>query len=121
MGPGTKDRLTKGMFVVAGAVALFLLQTMPPFDSALWLPLLLAGPALTGLVMRLRGWPWGLGAASWAGMGVVSLFYDWILHNEDQAFHVVLIAVEPLLVAAGAGIGRLVASIGHRVASRTEA
>lgn len=109
--------LTRGLAVVVGAVALFVLQMLPPFDSVLWLPLLLAGPVLTGVVMRLRSWPWKLGAAAWAGMGLVSLLYDWALHNEDQAFHVVLTVMEPLLVAAGAGIGRLVAFVGHRASS----
>lgn len=115
------NRLTTGFAVVAGAVALFVLQAVPPFDSVLWLPLLLAGPVLTGVLMRLLSWPWKLGAAAWAGMGLVSLIYDWVLYNEDQAFHVVLTVIEPLLVAAGAGIGRLVASVGHRESSHAGA
>jgi hypothetical protein len=68
----------------------------------------IVGPLLTGLVMEIRGWPWKLGAAAWAMMGVISLIYDWVLYNEDQAFHVALTIWMAAMVAVGAAIGRLI-------------
>ena len=56
--------------------------------------------------MRLRGWPWRLGAASWALTAVISLFWDWFLYNEDQAFHLMLTIMLPALVALGAALGQ---------------
>ena len=101
--------------VVVAAVAIWALNFIPPFDNELWLPTLLVGPLLTGVVMRLGGWPWRLGAASWALTAVISLFWDWILFDEDKAFHLGLIVVLPALVALGAALGRGIAWVQSRV------
>jgi hypothetical protein len=100
--------------VVVGAVAIFALNFIPPFDNALP-PIVLLGPLLTGIIMRLRGWPWKLGAASWALMGLISLFWDWILYDEDKAFHVALTVIVVVLVAFGAAIGRGLLSVRSRL------
>jgi hypothetical protein len=109
------NRLRNAAFVVAGAAAIFTLNWIPPFNNELWLPTLLLGPVLTGLVMRLADWPWKLGAASWALTGLSALLWDWILNNEDQAFHAVLTIIEPLLVAIGAAIGLITRSLKLRL------
>jgi hypothetical protein len=87
-----------------------------PFDAVLF-PIVFFGPLLTGIVMRVRGWPWKLGAVAWAVMGLISLVYDWILYNEDKAFHVVLTLAMTALVAVGAAIGAAVSRRLERVRS----
>lgn len=99
------NRLRDAAFVVGAAVVIFTLNFLPPFDNALPL-VVLFGPLLTGIVMRLVGRRWKLGAASWALMGLISLFWDWILYDEDKAFHVVLTVFVAVLVALGAAAGR---------------
>jgi hypothetical protein len=113
--PRADNSFRTAAFVVVAALAIWALNFIPPFDNALWMPTLLLGPLLTGFVMRLRGWPWPLGAASWALTAVISLFWDWLLFNEDQLFHLVLTMMLPALVALGAALGRLVVSLQHRV------
>jgi hypothetical protein len=110
-----RNGLRDAAFVVAGAVAIFALNFIPPFDNALP-PIVLFGPLLTGIIMRLGGWPWKLGAASWALMGLISLFWDWILYDEDKAFHVALTVGVVVLVALGAAIGRGLLSARSRFA-----
>jgi Sec-independent protein secretion pathway component TatC len=100
----SRDRVRQALFVVLGA-ALFALN-FGPIDAVLF-PIVIAGPLITGLVMELRGWPWKLGAAAWAMMGVISLVYDWILYNEDQAFHVALTIWMASVVALGVMVVRL--------------
>jgi hypothetical protein len=101
-----RDRVRPALFVVLGGAALFALN-FGPIDAVLF-PIVIVGPLVTGLVMELRGWPWKLGAAAWAMMGVISLVYDWILYNEDQAFHVALTIWMAAVVALGAMVGRLI-------------
>ncbi len=113
--PTVGNRSRTAAFVVVAALAIWALHFIPPFDNELWLPTLLLGPVLTGLVMWLRGWPWRLGAVSWALTAVISLFWDWILFNEDKAFHVGLAVLLPALVALGAALGRGITSVRFRV------
>ena len=101
-----RDRLRQGLLVLVGGAALFGLN-FGPFDAVLF-PIVIIGPLLTGLVMELRGWPWKLGAAAWATMGLISLVYDWVLYNEDQAFHVALTLWMAATVALGALAGRFI-------------
>lgn len=113
--PNAENRIRTAAFVVVAALAIWALNFIPPFDNELWMPTLLLGPLLTGVVMRLHGWPWRLGATSWALTAVISLFWDWFLFNEDQVFHLVLTIVLPALVALGAALGRGIASLQLRV------
>lgn len=104
-GVDTSRPWRRALFVVLGGAGLFGLN-FGPFDAVLF-PMVIVGPLLTGLVMELRRWPWVLGAAAWAVMGVISLVYDWVLHDEDQAFHVALTIWMFLLAALGAMAVRL--------------
>lgn len=110
-----ENKIRTAAFVVVAALAIWALNFIPPFDNELWMPTLLVGPLLTGVVMGLRGWPWRLGAASWALTAVISLFWDWILFNEDKAFHLLLTIMLAALVALGAALGRGIASLQLRV------
>lgn len=110
-----KTKIRTAAFVVVATLAIFALNFIPPFDNELWMPTLILGPLLTGLVMRLRGWPWRLGAASWALTAVISLVWDWIDSNEDKAFHLTLIIMLAALVALGAALGRTIANVQLRV------
>jgi hypothetical protein len=80
--------------------------------------IVLAGPLLTGIVMRLRGWPWRLGAAAWALNGLAMLAYDWALNNEDQAYHAGLALVMAALVALGAALGHGVLAVHSQVRTK---
>jgi hypothetical protein len=101
-------RLRSSAYVALAGAGIFLLN-FGPFDAALF-PIVVFGPLVTGIVMRLRDWPWKLGAAAWGLMGAISLVYDWILYDEDKAFHVVLTIVMVALTALGAAIGRWITS-----------
>jgi hypothetical protein len=102
-------RLQQTAYVVLAAAAIFTLILFEPTGN-LEFAVVLLGPLLTGLIMRLRGWPWKLGAAAWGLNGVTMLSYDWIINSEDRAFHIVLTVVMVALVALGAGLGRAIAS-----------
>jgi hypothetical protein len=102
-------RLRQTAYVVLAAAAIFTLILFEPTGN-LEFAVVLLGPLLTGLIMRLRGWPWKLGAAAWGLNGVTMLSYDWIINSEDRAFHIVLTVVMVALVALGAGLGRAIAS-----------
>jgi hypothetical protein len=102
-------RLQQTAYVVLAAAAIFTLILFEPTGN-LEFAVVLLGPLLTGLIMRLRGWPWKLGAAAWGLNGVTMLSYDWIINSEDRAFHIVLTVVMVALVALGAGVGRAIAS-----------
>lgn len=120
--PGNESNwLRNAACVVVGAVAIFALNWIPPFDNQLWLPTLFFGPLLTGIVMRLRGWPWKLGAVSWGLMGLIALFWDWIIYNDDKAFHAMLTITVPVLVAIGAAIGHVIASARLRASGNSGA
>lgn len=103
-----EDRIRNAGYVALAGAGLFVLN-FGPIDALLF-PIVVFGPLLTGIVMRLREWPWRLGAAAWGLMGVISLVYDWILYDEDKAFHVVLTVVMVGLTALGAAIGRAIRS-----------
>jgi hypothetical protein len=102
-------RLQQTAYVVLAAAAIFTLILFEPTGN-LEFAVVLLGPLLTGLIMRLRGWPWKLGAAAWGLNGVTMLSYDWIINSEDRAFHIVLTVVMVALVALGARLGRAIAS-----------
>jgi hypothetical protein len=108
-----RKRLKDGTLVVVAAWALFALNFIPPFDNALP-AIVLFGPILTGAVMWLRSWQWKLGAASWALMGLISLFWDWVLNDEDKLFHVALTVGVVVLTALGAAFGRAVVALRAR-------
>jgi hypothetical protein len=111
VGLRANSRLWQAAYVGLAAAAIFTLLLFEPTGN-LEFAIVLLGPLLTGIVMRIRGWPWKLGAAAWGTNGLVMLSYDWIINNEDQIFHVVLTLVMVGGVALGAAIGRTIASGG---------
>ena len=98
-------RTRRAAYVGLGAALIFTLILFEPAGN-LEFAIVLLGPLLTGIVMRLRGWPWKLGAAAWGLNGLAMLSYDWIINSEDRAFHLVLTLVMVALVALGAAIAR---------------
>lgn len=117
--PSADHRFRTAAIVVVAGLAIWGLNFIPPFDNELWLPILLLGPLMTGVVMRLRGWPWQLGAASWALSAAITLFWDWFAFSEDRVFHLVLIIMLPALVALGAALGWGVAALQLRAPDRS--
>jgi hypothetical protein len=115
VGQRRNTRLRQTAYVVLAAAAIFTLILFEPTGN-LEFAIVLLGPLLTGLVMRLRGWPWRVGAAAWGLNGLTMLSYDWIINSEDRAFHIVLTLGMVALVALGAGVGRAIASARLRLA-----
>ena len=72
----------------------------------LFIPLVLAGPLVTGALGASRGIAFRWVALAWAIGGVSMLVSDWVLNNEDRLFHAVLTLVMVLL----AGVGFAIAS-----------
>jgi hypothetical protein len=72
--------------------------------DALFLPLVVVGPLVTGAVAASRGvraaWP----AVLWASAGLAMLWSDWVVNQEDQVFHLVVAVVTALLALAGWGV-----------------
>ena len=110
------NRLRAAALVAAGAAALFALNFIPPLDNAMELVVLI-GPLLTGIVMAIGRRPGKLGATAWGLMGLISLFWDWILYDEDKAFHVALTIGLVAVVALGAAIGAGLRSARSRIAA----
>ena len=56
----------------------------------LFIPLVLLGPIVTGIVWAVRRQSWRGPALAWAIAGVGMLVSDWVINDEDQLFHVVV-------------------------------
>jgi hypothetical protein len=85
----------------------FLIGTLA-WIGPLFIPLVLAGPIVSGVVGATKGVAFRWLAAAWATGGVVMLASDWIANNEDKAFHAVLTIVMVVLAGAGWRIARAV-------------
>lgn len=72
----------------------------------LFIPLVLAGPLLTGAILATRrvGLPWV--AALWVSTGLGMTWSDWLVNREDVGFHLALAVVMPLLAGVGWGAVR---------------
>ena len=73
----------------------------------IFIPLVLLGPLFTGALAGWRGWPllrWV--ALAWALGGLVMTVSDWIVNEEDVAFHLALTVVMPALAAVAWYAGR---------------
>lgn len=66
----------------------------------LFIPLVVAGPIITGAVAATRRIPLGAVVACWGAAGLTMLVEDWIVNHEDVAFHAVLTVVMGTLAAA---------------------
>lgn len=73
----------------------------------LFIPLVLAGPPLSGAILASRrvGYTWV--AVLWASTGLGMLWSDWIVNHEDVLFHLALALVMPLLAGIGWGVVRV--------------
>jgi hypothetical protein len=116
VGQRRSTRVRHAAYVALATAAVFTLILFEPTGD-LEFAIVLLGPLVTGIVMRLRDWPWRLGAAAWGLNGLAMLSYDWIINSEDRAFHVVLTLVMVGLVALGAGIGRGFLAVRFRFAA----
>jgi hypothetical protein len=67
----------------------------------LFIPLVLAGPVISGAVGAARGVPYRWIALAWAVAGVSMVISDWIANHEDRAFHAVLTVVMVGLAGTG--------------------
>lgn len=77
----------------------------------LFVPLVLAGPPVTGAVAATRqvGLSWVV--VLWVSAGLNMVWTDWVVNREDVAFHVVVSVLMALLAAAGFGAVRLAARV----------
>jgi hypothetical protein len=103
----THKRLAIGL---AGAAAINGVVFSPLGDEGFF-AIALFGPIASGIVVGLMRGDTRLAAATWAATGLFWLVLDWIIHQEDVAFHAVLALVMAGLVALGASIARAA----HRV------
>ena len=97
---------TRTQLVVAIALgqAVGLLGYIDP----LFIPLVLAGPLVTGGLAAARGISMGLVVAVWVSAGLNMTAMDWLLLREDVVFHLVLTVVMSVLATAGYGVVRAV-------------
>jgi hypothetical protein len=73
----------------------------------IFIPLILAGPLITGAVAATRGLPAAWPAVLWFSAGINMLWTDWVVNREDVAFHAVVSVLVTLLALAGWGVVRL--------------
>jgi hypothetical protein len=75
--------------------------------DALFIPLVLAGPPVTGAILASRrvGYAWV--AVLWASTGLGMAWSDWLVNREDVMFHLALAVIMPLLAGIGWGVVRL--------------
>jgi hypothetical protein len=91
--------------VVLGTAIISGLLFSPAGDQGFFAVVVL-GPLATGIVAATLGRDWRPAAATWALVGFVMLAYDWILNDEDKAFHVLLTVAMAALVWGGAKLAR---------------
>lgn len=85
-------RVLIGGLALAGA--LFLVD-------AAYLPALLIGPPLTGVIVARQGGQRSTAVGLWVVAGLALLAYDWIDAGEDRIFHVVVTVFTALTAWAG--------------------
>ena len=73
----------------------------------LFIPLVLAGPLLSGAILAYLDVSYAWVAALWASTGFGMMWMDWVINREDVAFHLVLAVIMPLLAGIGWGAVRL--------------
>lgn len=92
--------------VVGAGVVLAALAWIDP----LFIPLVLLGPVMTGVVWSVRRESWRGPALTWTIAGAGMLISDWVVNNEDQIFHVVV----TLLMVGLLRLAHLLASLPRR-------
>lgn len=66
----------------------------------IFIPLVLAGPIVTGAVAASRGIRLAWVVLAWVIAGISMILSDWLINHEDVVFHVALTVVMPTLAAA---------------------
>jgi hypothetical protein len=92
-----------------------------PLGDEWFIAMALLGPIATGIVVGLWHGDTRLAAATWAASGLVWLVGDWVVNQEDVAFHAALALVMAGLVALGAGVVRGTRRIGSLARPRAAA
>ena len=75
--------------------------------DALFIPLVLLGPVITGAVAAARQVSYLWIAVLWCSAGIAMAWSDWVVNREDVAFHLALSGIMPLLAGVGFGVVRL--------------
>lgn len=88
--------MNKRISTTLATVAIAALAWVDP----IYLPLILLGPILTGLIAGAKGAAPRLVAIPWFAAGIVTLVLDLAINGEDMAFHAVVAA---FTAAVGAG------------------
>jgi hypothetical protein len=73
----------------------------------LFIPLVLAGPLLTGAILASRRVSYAWVAVLWASTGVGMAWSDWVVNHSDVGFHLALAVLMPLVAGIGWGVVRL--------------
>ena len=85
---------------IACGLALSALAWIDP----LFIPLVIAGPPISGAIAAGRGIPYQWPALAWAVAGIGMLVSDWLINREDVAFHAALTVLMAAFAALGAAI-----------------
>ena len=76
--------------------------------DALFIPLVLLGPVITGAVAAARRRTYLWVAVLWCSAGINMAWTDFVVNHEDVVFHLALSVVMPLLAGVGYGVVRVI-------------
>lgn len=96
-------RLTTNL--VAAAVAGQLVGQLGWID-ALFIPLVLIGPLVSGAVAAARGVAYTWVAVLWCSAGIAMAWTDSVVNHEDVVFHLALAVIMPILAGVGFAVVR---------------
>jgi hypothetical protein len=85
---------------IASGLALSALAWIDP----LFIPLVIAGPPISGALAASRGIPYHWPALAWTVAGIGMLVSDWLINQEDVAFHAALTVLMAAFAALGAAV-----------------
>ena len=71
--------------------------------DALFIPLVLVGPLVSGAYAATKKLPASWPAALWLSAGLNMLWTDWVVNHEDVLFHVVVAGIMVVLTLIGWG------------------
>lgn len=108
--------MSRLMSSLVGAAILGQLVAQLGWIDPLFLPLVLAGPLVTGAVAASQRVRYAWIALLWCSAGIGMAWSDWVVNQEDVVFHLALGVVMPLLAGIGYGVVRL--ATGRRTTGR---
>src|SRR3954453_17979890 len=73
----------------------------------LFIPLVLAGPLLSGAILAHQGLSYAWVGTLWASTGLGMAWMDWVINREDVVFPLALAVIMPLLAGIAWGAVRL--------------